>query len=60
MDTLEVALGARSYPIYIGPGILSDPALLARAVTAHQVLIVTNTTFVNHARMRQMVERVEA
>lgn len=44
MDTLEVALGARSYPIYIGPGIVSDAALLARAVSARQVLIVTNTT----------------
>ena len=44
MDTLEVALGARSYPIYIGPGVVSDADLLARAVTARQVLIVTNTT----------------
>jgi len=44
MDTLEVALGARSYPIFIGSGIVSDSALLARAITASQVLIVTNTT----------------
>lgn len=44
MDTLEVALGARSYPIYIGPGLLSDADLLARAVTARQALIVSNTT----------------
>jgi 3-dehydroquinate synthase len=44
MDTLEVALGARSYPIYIGPGLLSDAGLLARAVTAQQALIVTNST----------------
>lgn len=43
MDTLEVALGARSYPIYIGSGLLSDADLLARAVTARQVLIVTNS-----------------
>jgi len=44
MDTLEVALGTRSYPIYIGPGLLSDADLLGRAVTARQVLIVTNET----------------
>ncbi len=44
MDTLEVALGARSYPIYIGSGLLSDADLLTRAVTARQVLIVTNST----------------
>ena len=44
MDTFEVALGARSYPIYIGSGLLSDADLLAQAVTAQQVLIVTNST----------------
>lgn len=44
MDTLAVALGARSYPIYIGPGLLADPALLARAVNATQVLVVTDAT----------------
>lgn len=44
MDTLEVALGARSYPIFIGSGLLSDAELLASAVKARQVLIVTNST----------------
>ncbi len=44
MDTLEVALGARSYPIYIGRGLLSDADLLSGAVAARQVLIVTNST----------------
>ena len=44
MDTLEVALGARSYPIFIGSGLLSDTDLLAGAVTARQALIVTNST----------------
>jgi len=44
MDTLEVALGARSYPIYIGPGLVSDAELIARAVDAKQVLVVSNTT----------------
>ncbi|NIW23403.1 MAG: 3-dehydroquinate synthase [Gammaproteobacteria bacterium] len=44
MDTLEVALGARSYRIFIGSGLLSNADLLASAVTGRQVLIVTNTT----------------
>jgi shikimate kinase/3-dehydroquinate synthase len=42
--SLNVDLGDRSYPIAIGPGLLSDPALLARHVQGRQVAIVTNTT----------------
>ena len=42
--SLTVDLGDRSYPIVIGPGLLSDPALLARHVQGRQVAIVTNTT----------------
>ena len=42
--TLSVDLGERSYPIAIGAGLLSDPALLARHVQGRQVAIVTNTT----------------
>jgi shikimate kinase/3-dehydroquinate synthase len=42
--TLNVDLGERSYPIAIGPGLLSDPALLARHIPGRQVAIVTNTT----------------
>jgi 3-dehydroquinate synthase len=42
--TLNVDLGERSYPIAIGPGLLSDPALLARHIQGRQVAIVTNTT----------------
>ncbi|MDB5951223.1 MAG: 3-dehydroquinate synthase [Massilia sp.] len=41
---LTVDLGVRSYPIAIGPNLLSDPALLARHVQGRQVAIVTNTT----------------
>ncbi|WP_111658042.1 3-dehydroquinate synthase [Isoalcanivorax indicus] len=43
MQTLDVALGARSYPIYIGEGLL-DTALLRKHVRASQVLVVTNET----------------
>ena len=42
--TLNVELGERSYPIAIGPGLLADPALLARHAGGNKVAIVTNTT----------------
>jgi 3-dehydroquinate synthase len=44
MDTLHLELGERSYPIYIGPGLLKDPALFAKHIEGRQVLIVTNET----------------
>ncbi len=42
MDRLTIDLGARSYPILIGPGLIDDPAVMATAVPARDVLIVTN------------------
>jgi 3-dehydroquinate synthase len=44
MKTLTVELGARSYPIHIGPGLLADGSLLRALVPADQVLIVSNET----------------
>lgn len=44
MRTLTVSLGERSYPIYIGPGILERASLWARHLDSRQVLIVTNAT----------------
>jgi len=44
MHRLRIELGERSYPILIGPGLLADPAVLAEAVTARDVLVVTNET----------------
>lgn len=44
MQTLTVDLGERSYPIYIGAGILSLPDLLKRHLAGRQVAIVTNET----------------
>eukprot|EP00850_Spirogloea_muscicola_P017349 SM000148S01026 [mRNA] locus=s148:129325:132664:- [translate_table: standard] len=41
---VSVELGDRSYPIYIGAGILDHGELLARHIHGKQVLIVTNTT----------------
>jgi len=42
MITLNLDLGKRSYPIYIGRGLLGDAGLLRRHLTASQVLVVTN------------------
>ena len=43
MDTLNVELGDRSYPILIGEGLISRPEAFA-ALSARDVLIVSNTT----------------
>jgi len=42
MKTLQVDLGARSYPIYIGAGLHRDAEVFARHITARQVLVLTN------------------
>lgn len=44
MITLRLDLGARSYPIYIGRGLLADAGLLTRHVSGGRVAIVTNDT----------------
>ncbi|GAB5452288.1 MAG: 3-dehydroquinate synthase [Halioglobus sp.] len=44
MQTLQVALGERSYPIYIGRGLLSEGSLLTRHIAGAQVVVVTNDT----------------
>ncbi len=41
---LIVDLGDRSYPIYIGAGLLDQPELILRHVAAEHLVIVTNTT----------------
>jgi 3-dehydroquinate synthase len=42
VERIEVSLGDRSYPIYIGSGLVGDRALIGDAVRAQQVLVVTN------------------
>lgn len=42
MQTLKVALGERSYPIFIGPGLLDSNLL--RQYAGDEVLLVSNTT----------------
>ena len=44
MTTLTVELGARSYPILIGPALLENAELLDKHVPAGTVLLVSNTT----------------
>jgi 3-dehydroquinate synthase len=44
MQQLQVALAERSYPIYVGTGLLHDADLLSRHVSAGQVLVVSNET----------------
>jgi shikimate kinase / 3-dehydroquinate synthase len=44
MQTLSVELGNRTYPIYIGSGLIGQAELLAPFVRAGRVAVVTNTT----------------
>lgn len=42
--TLRVELGDRSYPIYIGSGLLNDAEIYRQHIPGHQVMVVTNET----------------
>ena len=44
MIELRVDLGARSYPILIGDGLLGTPDLLVPYIGGHQAAVITNTT----------------
>ena len=44
MQRIDVELGTRRYPIFIGAGAMESKDDLARAIPARDVLIVTNTT----------------
>jgi len=44
MTVVDVALGTRSYPIHIGPGLLGDGARWRTAIPGRHVLVVSNTT----------------
>ena len=41
---VNVPLGDRSYPIYIGPGLLDDGARLRKHIPGNTALVVTNET----------------
>ena len=44
MDTLNVELGTRSYPILIAGGLLGRPEIFEQHLRARELLIVSNTT----------------
>lgn len=44
MNTVNVELGERSYPIYIGDNILAKDGLVRDLLVGQQVMVVTNTT----------------
>lgn len=44
MKTLQVALGDRSYPIYIGSGLLNQAQLYTQHIKSKQVIVITNAT----------------
>jgi len=44
MESLSVSLADRSYPIHIGPGVISQTDLLLPHLTSAKVVIVSNTT----------------
>ena len=44
MHSLTVSLGARSYPIHIGAGLLSNAELITAGLPQSKVAIITNTT----------------
>ena len=44
MNTLTVELGERSYPVFIGQGLLDKPELLTQHVQGRQVMVVSNDT----------------
>jgi 3-dehydroquinate synthase len=44
IKTLQLDLGERSYPIYIGSGLLQQTDLLSRHIDSKQVMLVSNET----------------
>jgi 3-dehydroquinate synthase len=44
VDTLNVELGTRSYPILIDAGLIGRPDIFRQQLPAHDVLVVSNTT----------------
>ena len=44
MQTLQVQLAERSYPIYIGAGLLAQTAMFVPHIAGRQVAVITNET----------------
>lgn len=64
MSALSVELGARSYPIHIGPGVLDDAALYRAAIGDARVLLVSNDVveplYANRVRAAIGADRVHS
>lgn len=59
MKEVIVELGARSYPILIGNGLLADGELVRRLIPGRQVMVVTNDT-VGPLYSRQLLAHLDA
>ena len=44
METVQVKLGSRSYPIHIGTDLFSQHKLIRECIRGHQVAVITNET----------------
>ena len=44
MKTINIDLGDRSYPIYVGDQLIDNPTILLNHIHTHTVVVVTNTT----------------
>ncbi len=44
MDVVKLDLGAKSYPIYIGSGLMADESILPAHIEGQQVCVISNTT----------------
>ncbi len=57
MRTLTVDLGVRSYPVFVGPGLLNRKDLFTQYIRGSQVLVVSNDT-VGPLYLQQVVDRL--
>ena len=66
VHTLTVDLGERTYPIYIGRGILQDENILSECISAKRVVVVTNDVVAPHylqqltSNLQKLGKRVSA
>ena len=48
VETIDVRLKNKTYPIHIGPGVLAHRDLLAEIIAARDVLVVSDTNVADH------------
>ncbi len=44
MKTINIDLGQRSYPIYVGDNLLSNNVIFKKHIRSNKIAIVSNTT----------------